>query len=226
MRTNLIGLLAGILAFAVITSVPVFAAVPASGTVGTPDDLGNYTQSAPDSANVMSGHVYYSNISGTQSTYFWTGLLGNVSGDIVLADASNNNFYQWAGADGLLVYASNESSLDWDNIAAEDGTNVPAWLKGEFKDNYTNTIAGTRSFPSQMFQGITTDYLTTLSSGATNWYEYVVNDGSGKVAWVAEVVAGGTAYNSDTVDYQLMIPEDGDNNDQTTTTYYLWLELE
>ena len=66
----------------------------------------------------IAGNITYVNLTSFSVTRTWQGYYGEVSGTIVLADASNYTIYDWnnANPDGR-VYAARVNNVDWSTIA-------------------------------------------------------------------------------------------------------------
>ena len=199
------------------------ATTPSEALISNSADLGQYTMTSSDTASITSGHVAYADLNSNTSTYRWAGLLGNATGNIVLGDNSNMMF-SWSGATPLLVYASSASSVAWSSLADATNSNMPSYLTGgSDSDNYASTFTGSsEDIGSQLFS-LSSDFATTL--GSSTWKTYSLTDGSNLV-WAGRIVQGGTSYSGSTVDYQMIIPEDGTNGDTSATAYNLWIELQ
>jgi len=200
----------------------VLAAVPGGAVVSNTADFGEYPAPSPGTISVLSGNITQANVESNMSTYRWVGLIGNVTGNIELGDSGNNIMYTWTAA-GKLVYASTGSSITWSSLADATASDMPAYLTGAYSDNYTNTFTGAaENIGSGIFTTLTSDYAGT--NGGTTWKTYSLTDGSNLV-FAGKVVENNVSYRGTTVDYQMILPEDGTANDQTATTYYLWVEL-
>jgi hypothetical protein len=97
----------------------------------TAGDSGSYKGlSSGYAIGAAAGNVTALTISNIQSTRFWQGYYGNISGEIVLDDASNNTLYSWALATPSgEIYAVNHSlSVSWRNITCVNLTNTTGGL--------------------------------------------------------------------------------------------------
>ncbi|MEA2037227.1 MAG: hypothetical protein U9O94_06965 [Nanoarchaeota archaeon] len=66
------------------------------------------------------------NIVGTSQTQTWQGYYGNISGTIILEDASNWTLYSWVALHPQgEIYAANKSSVTWSQIKCVNYTGVP-----------------------------------------------------------------------------------------------------
>jgi len=229
MRNSLKALIA---AFAIVAlSAQVYAATEPTGAVVTgATDYGQYDQGSAGSITIIeSGNISGANLGANMSTYRWAGLTGNTSGDIILADAQNDTMYTWT-AEGRVVYVCNDSSPSWATLSNATIAEVVAgasWAAGTDNDadRWNNTFTGAGvSLPSDIFT-LTALRAQTQSSGATNWYTYSLEDGSGVLVWAGEISADGTDYQGKIADYQMIIPEDGTSGDESPSTFYVWVEL-
>ncbi len=206
-----------------------YAAEPGGAVVSNYVDYGEYTPQAAGTVSVEAGNTYHADLDANQSTYRWVGVTGNATGTIILADSGNNVLYNWS-AQGLLVYASTASSLTWSSLADADAATVTASAAylASGSDNYANTFTGAaENIGSQLYPSITSDYASTYDdSGAQAWKTYSLTDGTNLV-WAGVVnAAGANNFRGDSVNYQMILPEDGTNGDTTAVDYYLWLELQ
>ena len=204
-------------------SLAVAAPSGASTTAGT-SETGTATSSS--SLNADGGNVTYVDVSSNVITSRWAGFYGNVSGNLLLADASANNFYQWTvgSMDGAVVYAASGSVSDWSstNIVPLTNANAPAWVQGAATDNFTNTFSATESFSSSSLTIASTPYVTTYNStgvaGNLKTYALYATAETAHV-WAGKVVDDANGFNGNSVDYQILLPA------QTGTTYNFYLEL-
>ena len=212
--------------FGIVSSAGlVFAVDPGGAAVTNSVDLGQIPVTASESINVTAGNISYTNLSANLSTYRWSGIMGQVSGNIVLGDASSDVLYSWT-AEGRIVYAS-DGTPTWGSLADASATNVLSianWLEGvNVSDNYTNTFTGaSENIGSDIFSSISSDFAQT--NGASTWKTYSLWDTTNLV-WAGLIEEDGTSYDGTTVDYQMIIPENGTSNNQVATTYNLWVEL-
>ena len=211
--------------FVGILLVGMVSAVPSEADISNTADLGTYNMTSADTSDVLAGHVHYADVNSNMSTSRWAGLLGNVTGNIQLGDSSNNMLFTWAGAAGNLVYASTAAAPTWANLADADAATVTASLGylATGADSYANTFSGTNTIGSTLYT-ISSDFATTLSTAASIWKTYSLKSGSDLI-WAGKVSENGTSYSGSTVDYQMIIPEDGTAGDTAVTSYNLWVEL-
>mgnify|MGYP006288876469 CR=1 FL=1 len=201
------------------------AAAPGGAEVTTTSDLGEYV-TPYESVDVEAGNITFAELQSDMSTARWAGLIGNATGNIVLGDDRNETMYNWGG-DAIAVYAST-GAPDWNSLAISDCATLNlAWLNDQAVDNCTNTFDAQIDMDSNLFEGLgaTAQAQSQDDGGADNWYTYLYTDGAEDV-FAGEVNLAGTAYNGDTVDFQMLLPEDGTNQDTAVETYNLWVELQ
>lgn len=224
MQSNGIRLITWMLLAAFLTTAA-SAATPAGATINSTTDLGRVPTPAPGTVDVVAGNITVVNLDVQQSTFRWVGLLGNITGSIVLGDSDSNVIYQWA-ARGNLVYASASSSVDWSSLTNANESDVAgfaAFVGGSSNDAYNNTFTEPPELIDSNIFSITSEYALTNSANATVWKTYSLHD-TADLVWVGLVVENGTSYRNSTVDYQMIIPEDGTGGNTVPTTYYLWVE--
>ncbi len=74
--------------------------------------------------NAQAGNVTGLTISSIRATDHWQGFYGNITGSVVLYDASNNTLFDWSIANPHgEVYAANSSSVVWSDVKCANLTN-------------------------------------------------------------------------------------------------------
>lgn len=115
------------------------------------------------------GNITALTISHTQTSQFWQGYYGNITGDIVLDDSSNNTLFSWALANPSgEIYASNSSSgINWGNVTCVNLTNGTSFdTHGSSKINRTS-IQGAYNLTDQDAENLTSTFNTTFSGTLT-----------------------------------------------------------
>lgn len=193
----------------------------------------------------LAGNVTELTVSGFSTTQSWQGYFGNVTGTIQLADASDNQMYNWtlASPEGE-IYATTDTSVAWVNIACFDLAGNHSALETLFNIssddvdgvNETFSDAGTHDeFFTNNVQFVAGDCASTSiydSTGASvdnNFEEVLLTDSSADTQVIftsildEEDVAGfDNAYH----DFEMLVLEDGHGTNTATTTYYFYVELE
>ncbi|MFW6378697.1 MAG: hypothetical protein ACOCZV_01620 [Nanoarchaeota archaeon] len=206
------------------------AALPEGANIESETDEGEFPGISSESIDVTDGHVYNTDLNTTMSTYRWSGIYGNVSGNIVLSDDDSDVLYDWS-AQGRLVYAS-ESTPDWSALTDATENNVTAaypHIGNADSDNYSTTFTGaSESVDSGIYTSLSSDYAQTYDNETTaTWKTYSLQDASSNIVFAGLVQQGGAAsYKGSIVDYQMIVPEDGTEGDDSATTYNLYAELQ
>jgi len=183
---------------------------------------------AASSHGAFGGNITEVNLDQNSQTLVWQGYFGEVSGALVLEDASGDVLYNWTAtlAEGE-VYASQSNNVTWASIAAQNDCTTDESLTGTGNDRVNNTF--TASSNSEFLVGGTTIAANsacktnTLANGAVtaDFEEVLLTDGSNTV--YASIMENNVAgFDAATHDFQMIVPED---NDGTTTTYYFYMEL-
>ena len=191
----------------------------------------------------QAGNVSRLDINDSRITTAWQGFYGNVSGSIVLDDAFNSTFFQWASADPQgEIFASNQSTVSWSNISCLNftvaqpyGPNLSILERqydiGEadsdgFNETYTTFFTG--SFDVGEVEIDSSDncaqtYPFQNNQTQSAQFENVLLTDNLSVIFTT-LIDPGVGYNGNSYDFQLLVAENGTNNEQTTT-YYLFVEL-
>ena len=208
-----------------ITAVAVSATQPGEAVITNAADRGEGIFTSADTVNVEAGNIQYADLDSEMSTYRWAGLLGNVTGYIVLGDSDQNELYSWTGA-GKLVYASEAASITWTSLVdAVEGDMLAYITGGSDSDNYATTFNGVSEDIGSGIFSISSDFASTFNStGTGTWKTYSLREGT-NIVWAGLVDEDGDSYNGDIVDYQMILPEDGTGSTIVAQAYNLWIEL-
>ena len=190
------------------------------------------------SIGTTAGTVYTFNLTTQDKTYRWVGLWGNVTGSIQLRTAANQ-FYTWTlsavTADSVLYATTDATGVDptdfyFTNNTFLDQADSAYGYAGTVTDRIENTYTDSATFQSPSMETGITCNTTTLES---TWVNYFIRKSDPSIStthdivWAVEIEPGGTAFNSQKADYELLLPENEEVGDGegVVTTYYLWIEL-
>jgi len=219
-----------ILALTVLAAPYVLAVTPGGATIQYSVTSGPYPAPSPGNVPVWAGNISLVNVTTEQSTYHWAGVYGNATGTLVLGDSGSNKMYEWS-AKANYVFFDDESTINWDNLDTATCSDVETsfnFLSGASDDcDSTLTTTHDPSFKAITDIGATVAGQTYDSSGSGYWWTLAIKDNTaGDVIFVGEVDNNyHSAYNGDTVNYQVILPENGEGGNTTATTYYIWIEL-
>ncbi|MFH1649720.1 MAG: hypothetical protein ABIA93_04180 [Candidatus Woesearchaeota archaeon] len=213
----------------------------------------NTSYYASQSEEAEAGNVTELQIVGTGVTKFWQGYFGNVTGTITLDDADDNTMYDWSDAEPQgEIYASLASAITWADIDCWDqtqagGTNLtieesrygmasngvdgidetfnitthPELVVGTY--NVTqNTCWTTHTYINGAYQ-TTYFYEVLLTDTVSMIYTTIIENDNidAEVENTTDIIGfDGFAH-----DFQMLVAEDGSMGDDTSTTYYFWVEL-
>jgi hypothetical protein len=223
---NTVRFVAILLSISILFAAFALAAVPNGAQVSGVADNGRFPVPPASNISLTAGNVTRITIEANMSTFRWVGLYGNASGTFQLGDSSGNALHSWGDAKGRVVYLCT-ANPSWASLVDANIGAVTAnftFISGSAADNYTNTFVGTAENIGSGIFSLTSDYATTLSTGATSWKTYTLTDGT-NIIFSGRVSEDGTAYNGDIADYQMIIPEDGTGGDETATQWKIFLEL-
>ena len=204
----------------------------------------------PAVIDAIAGNLTELDITGVTQTRNWQGFFGNVSGTIILEDASGSRFYDWTAAEPQgQVYASTVDAITWTEIACadfEDETFRSTWYTtfGMLETDYDNILETyNETNPEEFYVGY-----TTIGAGSCNSAYTFVNDerqtedfpavlladgdGTGSLIFTAIIEdrldgarGSKTGYDGNEYDFQLLVAENGTGGNSDVTPYYFWVEL-
>ncbi len=199
-----------------------------------------YVPEAHNEIGVWAGYVYNLTITSERVTNRWAGLAANVTGTILLADSASPNpnvFYEWKATPKYL-FAVASQVVNWDTIRPTKASNVTVlegtWLQPNdpainYNDAYNNTFTNSETISSQIIPQGLYNYTTPQSKGSCDFKTYAaeVNTTSGhsNLLLIGKVTDYCSGYDGTQANVEMLLPEDGTNEDTSTTTYYLWVEL-
>ena len=218
-----------------------FVSADPIGADGGVTEIGSSTRDhvfSPYNSTAIAGNVTEMNIDAITVTNYWQGYYGNITGSIVLANSNNDTLYDWSITDSSgQVYASRADSITWASILCADSTQITAEDTAIGSTGKTDAINETflTSVNHNVFSvGITTiDANTCAASSLHNstgvkedllFSNVILYDGSNAV-YTSIINNDATGFDNKTHDFQLIVPEDGTNDNTDVTNYYFWVEL-
>ncbi|MCP4647680.1 MAG: hypothetical protein GY852_08095 [bacterium] len=213
------------LAFLVLCSGMTFAIGNATTTEVA--QSGYDGETAAGSILTEGGNVSETDIGANQSTEKWAGFFGNVSGQLVLAEAAASPYmYSWTySGTGGEVCASIDTNFPWADLQATLNATIDSvWgFDPNDADSANNTMTDTTGT-------VVVDAQTETSTAVTtegNWQTVALGDGTeaatSDFAFCVNITSGGTNFKGGTSDYQLMVP--ANETVATYETYYFYVEL-
>jgi hypothetical protein len=204
------------------------AAYPSGATISGTTNMGRLPVNTTNAVPLYAGNITRVLLDTSMSTFRWAGLFGNASGTIKLGDNTAAVMFNWAALANMVYASTTAGTVDWatlqDAVRADMTTPFPWINAGGDSDGYNTTFTGgSESIGSNIFT-LSSDYAPTLNSTAAFWKTYSLKDDNDKVVFAGKVVQKSQAYNGQTVDFQMIIPENGIEN-EAVANWNLWVEL-
>jgi hypothetical protein len=192
---------------------------------------------APTIAYAQAGNVTQLSINGTAITTSWQGFYGNVTGTLILGDANGDQFYTWGNMSSPSgeVYASRSNSVTWATINCSTAANITVeetylGQAAADPDSVTNTY--TLTTHPDFFVGsanVSGCYSTKANNATgeqgTGFWQVLLNDETSTVYTTILDNTPETGFNNLPWDFQLLVGENGKNN-EVATPYYFYVELQ
>jgi len=176
----------------------------------------------------------------TGQTYRWKAYVGNVSGKLTLADATNKSIFDWSVTSVTgEIYATRSSVIDWSTIgcantgiiAAEDTyMNMTLTSPDTINKTFANTVhrsfyVGDRKINNSTCRAIATYVNGTAQTPSENaaFQEILLADTSSNMVYATLVNSSTIGYNNQRYDFQMIVAEN--EFKPVSTTYYMYVEL-
>ncbi len=177
----------------------------------------------------------------TGQTYRWKAYVGNVSGKLILADATNKSIFDWTvtSVTGEVYATRASSSVDWSTIGCADGSlinnedvlmNMSLTAPDTINKTFNNTLhksfyVGTTRISNSTCRAIATYVNGTSQALSENavFQEILLKDGASNLVYTTLVNSSNIGYNNNRYDFQMILAEN--EYSVTPTTYYLYVEL-
>ena len=208
------------------------------------------TLTATATAPAQAGNVSELKINTTTVTQGWQGYYGNITGTIVLDDASNNSMYTWDLADpeGEIYATRDNDGINWasgniicaniSHIESEESTLNFNKGVGQDVDGINETfkeithpafnVSNTGFISNQCNFSVST-YVDDAVDASRKFNETLLYSKSdGYLIYTAFIVQGGAdGFKTGTTkyDFQMLVAEDGHQGDTSTTDYYFYVEI-
>ncbi len=203
------------------------------------------------SLQALAGNITELTISAQSQTRTWQGYVGNISGRIVLDDASNWTLYDWQNTEPRgQIYATRSPSVVWSNISCFDYYGGPKYNLSAIEADlglHPTEVDGVNETFKYLVHPIVyvgskqinanncwTTYLYQEDANQTsNFIEILLTDNTtGSIIYTA-ILENRTpgalndlrGYNNKTYDFQMLVGEDGHGTDTATTQYWFFVEL-
>jgi hypothetical protein len=212
----------------------------------------NITQISNETASLSSGTLINTTggsittmvLNSTTQNLKWKAYVGNVTGSLVLDDASGYSIFDWSVTTNVAgeVYATRSSSIiSWSDIncsnmthivneenAINHTTNPDDNISATFSTkNHTSFYIGTTEITSNSCYSIHTN--VNDQAQTSSFEEIILYDGTnttnGDLVFTTKLEQDVVGYNSKTYDFQMIVPEIGLETWTSSTGYYFYVEL-
>ena len=210
------------------------------------------TTRTPQSAaevQALAGNITQINIFGSTVTQTWQGYYGNISGTIVLQDSGNYSIYEWDNINPEGEIYVSDTSIDFSggNIECYNFSNYDTgyynlsmfeeylFLEWDDPDGVNETFNMSADYDTffagtNMITGLCP--LTNLYNGTgksvDKFKEVLLYDITSKNVIYTALLDGSanTGFNNESMDFQMIVAENGHLGDTNPTTYYFYIEIE
>jgi len=210
-----------------------------------PDDLtviDNETKGAVSAKmiNITGGRIATLNLNATIQDPRWKAFVGNVTGKFTLDDSSGSTIYDWtlSSVTGRVYATRNDTSVTWGSINCSNFTSLEQeninMNHSNADDNITstfNTSAGATHnalyVGSKYIPANTCPTLNVYRNGGVDdnyWEEMALYD-TVNIVYAAIIDDDEIGFDSNTYDFQMIVPENGLPSFTGATAYYIYLEL-
>ncbi len=200
------------------------------------------------SVQAQAGNVSELNIVGTSVTKYWAGYYGNVSGNVVLANADGNNMYRWSVATprGEIYASRNGTGISWAGVGCANESQITrednfiGANSGETVDSVNRTF-NYSSHPAFSITGRAITGCRSVSVNATGggndfWETLLVDNGTQSemnddiFIYTGIIDAQKSGFTGSLYDFQMIVGENGNGTEEfpggNPTTYYFYVELD
>ena len=186
--------------------------------------------------NISGGYLSKLNITATVQNEKWKAFLGWIDGRFTLDDASGSTIYDWSlSTVSGEVYSTRQSgAITWGSIACANSTQINAEdvalehtgsdnISSTFSENNTDTYI-VSGIPIGVNNCFSTNTYNDTGAQDTLFEEIVLYDTSNIV--YATKISNEVGYDGSNYDFQMIVPENGNESFSGSTAYYLYVELE
>ena len=190
--------------------------------------------------NISGGYLSKINLTATIQNPHWKAFLGWVQGKFTLDDSSGSTIYDWnlTMIRGQVYSTRNSSIANWGAIVCANVTTLTsedvALEHSSPDDNITatfgNGVAGTHPAFSVGNVPIADDSCPAINTYRNNvtqseyFFEMALYDGA-SIIYATRINRNTIGYDGNTYDFQMIVPENGNETWTGATAYYIYVEL-
>lgn len=187
------------------------------------------------------GYIVTITLNGTQQNFKWKAYVGNVTGQLVLEDASQYSIYEWdmgLNSTGNVLVSRNDT-VNWNDINCtnqtekenEDSTmNLDSSTPNSINKTFNETIhksfvlSGDTYFNSTCYSIAT--YINDSAQNFTensSFQEILMSDNNSNLVYLTILEQNQGGFDNNNYDFQAIVAE---SEVSGPTTYYFYLELQ
>jgi hypothetical protein len=243
MKTKTIQHMLVLAVFLVIAIASVFALPSGPSIVNmikneTKSGAGTMVNGSGGTGSTAGGYIFVMNMSASTQNVRWKAYVGNVTGKLVLEDASSSVIYDWSLSTITgEIYATRASSTPtWSSVVCANrshiGSEEEVMQHTNQNDNITTTFwkqadhpafsVGTSDISANTCN--TTNTYVNNASDSAEFDEMILYDGTNTI-YTTILESDQTGYSGQPYDFQILIPENGSSAWDSSTAYYFYVEL-
>ena len=207
--------------------------------------INNETANPADATiiNTTGGSITTMVLNVTAQNLKWKAFIGNVTGSLVLDDASGYSIFDWDMTTIIgEVYATrSQTTVSWGDISCSNDTHIHnEEISLNHTDNPNDNISttfntknhdsfyvGTVEISENSCYSINTN--VNNQSQDTTFEEVLLYDGTtpsnGDMVYATKLEQGSQGYDNNPYDFQMIVPEVALATWQSSTAYYLYVEI-
>lgn len=225
-----------------LLSIILFNFLSASPDTPSIDSVANETKTvgAGEMFNISGGYLAKLNLTATIQNPHWKAFLGWVQGKFTLDDSTGSTIYDWelTTVGGQIYSTRNSSIANWSGIECAtvlDLENENTLLEHNSPDDnitatFNNGAPGTHPAFNVGSVPISANSCPSLNTYINNgtqsddFFEMTLHDGI-NIIYATTINSNTQGYDGDNYDFQMIVPENGNETWIGATAYYLYVEL-
>lgn len=179
----------------------------------------------------QAGNVTFLTVDLSQTSGIWQGYYGEVTGGILLEDASGNTFYDWNVVDAVgEVYATRRVVTDWSILNCSNQTDIymeeeRLTIQNSSSEGINDTFTLTLSHPdfvanNKVISGCRCTRTYNETEG--KFWNVILNTDENTTIYTSLMDNNEIGFDGTTVDFQLLVPV---NLSESISIYNIYVEL-
>jgi hypothetical protein len=204
---------------------------PTNMTIGK--SSGGNLSTVPLETSAAAGNATQLRVDAMAITPTWQGVYGNLSAGVSLMTVNGTMFYDWSTLSYTgEVYTSRDADINFVTIACADAARITAedsFLVTDGSADAVNNTFSRKRHPPFATGGVglaqdscpSTNLYTNGAENPNQYYQVLLADGANKTVYTAILQKGGTGFDGELTDFQMLIP----TRKETVEPYYFWVEI-